>query len=123
MMYSEIGLFIDGSWRINGSGGQAGEVINPATGKPFARLPHAGKADLDEALAAALKGFAVWRAMSAFDRCKIMHKTADLLRERCDVVARVLVQEQGKALAEARAELLTSVDILDWYAEEGRRSY
>ena len=123
MMYSEIGLFIDGGWRINGSGGQAGEVINPATGKPFARLPHAGKADLDEALAAALKGFSVWRAMSAFDRCKIMHKTADLLRERCDAVARVLVQDQGKVLAEARAEVLTSVDILDWYAEEGRRSY
>lgn len=122
-MYPELGLFIGGSWRQDGGGGQGEDVINPTTEKPIARLPHANKDDLDEALASAVKGFAVWRTMSAYDRCKIMHKAADCLRERSDAVARIMVQEQGKVLAEARAEVLTSADVLGWYAEEGRRSY
>ena len=52
-----------------------------------------------------------------------MRKAADLLRERCDHVSKVMVQEQGKVYPEARGEVLTSADIIDWYAEEGRRAY
>src|SRR5215204_7829998 len=52
-----------------------------------------------------------------------MHKAADLMRERHDAIAKILVLEQGKVYAEARAEVATSADIIDWYAEEGRRSY
>ena len=77
-MYTELGLYIEGKW-LNGDGRKGEDVINPATGKALARLPHASKADLDHALAAAEKGFAVWKAMSAYDRSKIMRKAADLL--------------------------------------------
>src|SRR6516225_7917428 len=56
-------------------------------------------------------------------RSKIMRKAADLMRERHDAISKVLVQEQGKVYVEARAEVITSADIIDWYAEEGRRSY
>ena len=108
---------------MNGHGRKGEDVINPATGKPLAHLPHASKADLDEALEAAKKGFALWRATSAYDRAKIMRKAADLMRERHDAISKIIVQEQGKVYAEARAEVLTSADIIDWYAEEGRRSY
>ncbi len=52
-----------------------------------------------------------------------MRKAADLMRERHDAISKVLVQEQGKVYVEARAEVITSADIIDWYAEEGRRSY
>src|SRR3981189_1786519 len=52
-----------------------------------------------------------------------MRKAADLMRERHDAIAKIMVQEQGKVYAEARAEVITSADIIDWYAEEGRRSY
>lgn len=121
-MYTELKLFIDGKW-LNGEGRKGEDVINPATGKVLAHLPHASKADLDEALAAAAKGFQVWKNTSAYDRGKIMRKAADLLRERHDHVAKVQTQEQGKSYAESRAEVLTSADIIDWYAEEGRRSY
>jgi succinate-semialdehyde dehydrogenase / glutarate-semialdehyde dehydrogenase len=121
-MYTELGLYIGGKW-LNGGNRNSEEVLNPATGKPLAQLPHASKAELDEALAAAKKGFAVWRATSPYDRAKIMHKAADLLRERYDAISKVLVQEQGKTYPEARAEVTTSADIIDWYAEEGRRSY
>src|SRR5690242_14936767 len=121
-MYTELGLYIDGKW-LNGGNRKSEDVLNPATGKPLAQLPHASKTELDEALAAAKKGFTVWRATSAYDRAKIMHKAADLLRERCDAISKILVQEQGKTYPEARAEVVTSADIIDWYAEEGRRAY
>jgi succinate-semialdehyde dehydrogenase / glutarate-semialdehyde dehydrogenase len=121
-MYANLELFIDGQW-LGGNGRRGEDVINPATEKPLAHLPHASQADLDAALEAAKKGFAVWRATSAYDRAKIMRKAADLMRERHDAISKVLVQEQGKVYPEARAEVITSADIIDWYAEEGRRAY
>ena len=121
-MYSELALYIDGKW-LNGEGRKGEDVINPATGKTLAHLPHASKADLDAALAAAEKGFAVWKATSAYDRAKILRKAADLVRERHDHISKVMTQEQGKVYVESRAEVLTSADIIDWYAEEGRRTY
>ena len=121
-MYANLQLFIDGQW-IDGDGRDGEEVINPATEKPLAHLPHASVADLDRALEAAKKGFAVWRAVSAYDRAKIMRKAADLMRERYDAISKTLVQEEGKAYPEARAEVITSADIIEWYAEEGRRAY
>ncbi len=121
-MYTDLGLYIDGAW-LNGDGRKGEDVINPATEKALARLPHASAADLDHALAAAEKGLALWRATSAYDRAKIMRKAADLLRERHDTVSRVLTQEQGKSYPEARAEVMTSADIIEWFAEEGRRAY
>src|SRR5436853_1860880 len=121
-MYTELGLYIDGKW-INGNSRKTEDVLNPATGKPIAQLPHATTADLDAALAAAKKGFALWRATSPYDRAKIMHKAADLIRERYDSISKILVQEQGKVYPEARAEVTTSADIIDWCAAEGRRSY
>jgi succinate-semialdehyde dehydrogenase/glutarate-semialdehyde dehydrogenase len=121
-MYANLELFIDGKW--HGTDGRRGEdVINPATEKPLARLPHASTSDLDQALEAATKGFAIWRATSAYDRAKIMRKAADLMRERHDAIAKILVLEQGKVYPEARMEVMTSADIIDWYAEEGRRAY
>jgi succinate-semialdehyde dehydrogenase / glutarate-semialdehyde dehydrogenase len=122
-MYSELGLYIDGAWRKNGGGNKGEDVINPATEKPLAHLPHASTSDLDEALESAKKGFAVWKNTSAYDRSKILRKAADLMRERHDAISKIMVQEQGKAYVEARAEVITSADIIDWYAEEGRRSY
>jgi succinate-semialdehyde dehydrogenase/glutarate-semialdehyde dehydrogenase len=121
-MYANLGLFIDGQW-LNGDSRRGEDVINPATEKPLAHLPHATTADLDQALEAAKKGFAVWRAASAYDRAKIMRKAADLIRERHDTISKILVLEQGKVYGEARAEVLTSADIIEWYAEEGRRAY
>ena len=121
-MYANLELFIDGQW-LNGDDRGGEDVINPSTEKPLGRLPHASAADLDCALEAAKKGFAVWRATSAYDRAKIMRKAADLIRERCDVISKILVQEQGKIYPEARAEVSTAADTIEWYAEEGRRAY
>ena len=121
-MYTDLALHIGGAW-LEGDGRPGEDVINPATEKPLAHLPHASQADLDAALEAAKKGFAVWRATPAYDRAKIMRKAADLMRGRYDAISKVLVQEQGKVYPEARAEVITSADIIEWYAEEGRRAY
>jgi succinate-semialdehyde dehydrogenase/glutarate-semialdehyde dehydrogenase len=121
-MYTDLQLYIDGEW-LNGKGRKGEDVLNPATGKSLGTLPHATTADLDRALAAAEKGLAVWRATTAYDRGRLMRKAADLVRERTDAIARVMVQEQGKPLAEAKGEVTVTADIIDWMAEEGRRAY
>jgi succinate-semialdehyde dehydrogenase/glutarate-semialdehyde dehydrogenase len=121
-MYTDLALHIDGQW-LNGDGRAGEDVINPATEKPLGRLPHASAADLDRVLEAAKKGFEVWRATSAYDRSKVLRKAAGLVRERADKIARIMTQEQGKVLGEAKVEVLVSADIIEWYAEEGRRSY
>ena len=120
--YKDVQLLIDGQWRA-GSGGRTIAVLNPATGEQIGTVAHAEKADLDAALAAADKGFKVWRKVSAYDRYKIMRKAADLMRERADSIARLMTMEQGKPFAEAKIETMLSGDIIDWFAEEGRRAY
>jgi succinate-semialdehyde dehydrogenase/glutarate-semialdehyde dehydrogenase len=121
-MYTDLALHIDGQW-LNGDGRASEDVINPATEKPLGRLPHASAADLDRTLEAAKKGFEVWRKTSAYDRSKVLRKAAGLVRERADKIARIMTQEQGKVLGEAKVEVLVTADIIEWYAEEGRRSY
>ncbi len=121
-MYPNTLLFIDGVWR-EASGRRSIDVINPATGDTIGQVAHADTADLDAALSAADKGFKLWRKTSALERSKILRKAADLLRERADTIARVMTTEQGKPVPEAKMELMMSADILDWCAEEGRRTY
>jgi succinate-semialdehyde dehydrogenase/glutarate-semialdehyde dehydrogenase len=77
-MNSDTQLYIDGQWRP-GRGGQA-PVLNPANEETIGSHAVADKADLDDALAAALRGFAKWRNTSAFDRSKLMRRAAELLR-------------------------------------------
>ncbi|MGD9766382.1 MAG: NAD-dependent succinate-semialdehyde dehydrogenase [Pseudolabrys sp.] len=121
-MYTQLALYIDGQW-LDGTGRQSEDVLNPATGKSLGPLPHATKADLDRALDAANKGLAVWRNTSAYDRSKVMRKAADLVRERYDHIAKVMTQEQGKPYPESRAEVIGTAEIIEWFAEEGRRAY
>jgi len=121
-MYANLALYIDGEW-IAGGGRDSEQVINPATEKPLATLTHASPADLDRALAAAAKGYKVWRGTPPYERARIMRKAADLVRERLEPIARILTMEEGKIIAEARIEVAVSADIIEWYAEEGKRSY
>ena len=120
--YPEVRLLIDGVWRP-GIQGKTIPVQNPATGETIGVIAHATVEDLDAALAAAERGFKVWSATSAFDRSKIMRRAADILRERVEAIAWMMTREQGKPLAEARMEVKSGADIIDWFAEEARRTY
>lgn len=119
---ADLRLFINGSWRI-GEGRDASGVINPATGETIAELPLATAADLDEALASADKGFQTWRAMDVEARGAILRKAATLLRDRTEAIATLLTLEQGKPIAEARAEVSSSAALFDYCAEEAKRAY
>src|SRR5881392_4115782 len=122
MAYIDTQLFINGQWQAPAEG-KTLPVMNPSTGKEIGRVAHAGRADLDRALQAAQKGFQTWRDMTPAERSKIMRKAAGLMRERAPDIARVLTQEQGKPLAEAKGEALAAADIIEWFAEEGYRVY
>jgi len=122
MNYSDVSLMIDGAW-TKGANGRTIPIVNPATEEVIGQLAHAEKADLDRALAAADKGFKQWRKVSAYDRYKIMRKAADLIRQRVDEIATMMTMEQGKPVIEAKGETMLAADIIDWMAEEGRRTY
>jgi len=115
-------LHVGGKWRA-AKDGRTLDVINPATEEVIGKIAHAGRADLDEALAAAQKGFETWRKVSPMERSKLMRKAASLVRERAESIATIMTTEQGKPLAEARIEVAGSADVLEWFAEEGRRAY
>ena len=122
MTYSDVSLMIDGAW-TKGAKGRTIPVINPATEEVIGQVAHAETADLDRALAAADKGFRQWKKVSAYERYKIMRKAADLMRQRLDEIATMMTTEQGKPLYEAKIETNLAADIIDWMAEEGRRTY
>jgi len=122
MAYPKVQLLIDGKW-CDAASGRTLPVVNPATGETVGAVAHAEKADLDRALAAAKKGFDVWRKTGAFARYQMMRKAAELLRARADAIAPLMTTEQGKPLAEAKMEVLAGADVIDWFAEEGRRAY
>lgn len=122
MTYPNVQLLINGQWRASGSG-RTIPVLNPATEEVVGTVAHADKADLDEALAAAEKGFKVWKAVSPYERSKVMRAAAALMRERAEKIAPLMVLEQGKTLAEAKMETMAAADIIEWFAEEGRRTY
>jgi succinate-semialdehyde dehydrogenase/glutarate-semialdehyde dehydrogenase len=120
--YPEPKLLIGGEWR-DAKGRKSEPVLDPSTEEEIAPLPHASAKDLDDALRAAERGFAVWRATAPRERGKIMKRAADLMRERSEELARVASLESGKIIHETRVEVALSAEILEWYAEEGRRAY
>ena len=120
--YPDVQLLIDNQWRA-ARAGEAIAVHDPATGGRIGSVAHARRADLDDALAATVRGFETWRKVPAAERAKTMREAARLLRERADHIARLMTMEQGKPLAEAKAETLFAAEIIETFAEEGRRVY
>lgn len=120
--YPDTKLLIDNEW-VAAQSGKTLEVRNPATGLPIGTVAHAGIADLDRALSAAQRGFQTWRDTSVYERAAVMRRAAALLRERADDIACVLTLENGKPLAEAIGEVQAGADIIEWFADEGRRVY
>jgi succinate-semialdehyde dehydrogenase/glutarate-semialdehyde dehydrogenase len=120
--YPELSLLVAGQWR-RGEGRDVLPVTDPATKSVVGELPVATTADLDEALESAAAAFTTWRTTPAYDRYGILRRAADLLRDRAAEIGRTTTIEQGKPVAEATQEVYGAADILDWYAEEGRRIY
>ncbi len=114
-MYEKLGCFIEGEWRTTNEIGQ--DVLNPANESVLAFLPHATEKDLEDALESAQRGFKIWRDTPVQKRASILHKTADLIEERSEQIARIITLEQGKPLREAQGEMLRTVETFRWNAE------
>ncbi|MET4792428.1 acyl-CoA reductase-like NAD-dependent aldehyde dehydrogenase [Bradyrhizobium japonicum] len=121
-MYPKVQMFIAGEW-TDGTSGKSEDILNPATGQPIGKTPHASRQDLDRALEAAKAGFEIWRKTSPFDRYKLMRKAADIIRSRAAEIAPVMTMEQGKPVVEAQGETMLAGDLIDWFSEEARRAY
>ncbi len=122
MAYEKLELFIDGKWS-QGTSGKSQDVINPATEEVLGTLPHASTADLDAALAAADKGFQIWRNTTPIARQVILDKAADLMEERKPSIAENISREMGKPVGEASLEMDFVIGCLRWDAEQGKRAY
>ncbi len=119
---ARLGLYIAGEWR-GAEGRETQAVHNPATGEVLGHLPLATTADLDDALAAAERGFRLWRATPSAERAAVLRRAAALIAERAETLARIATLEQGKIAAEAKTEPGFAVTMLDWHAGETQRIY
>ncbi len=118
----DLELYIAGEWR-GAQGRDTQAVLNPATGESLGALPLSTAQDLADALEAAERGFAAWRATAPEARAAVLNKTAALIRERADTLAAIATLEQGKPLAEARGEVMGAAMILEFHAGEAVRNY
>jgi succinate-semialdehyde dehydrogenase/glutarate-semialdehyde dehydrogenase len=118
--YPDLQLYVGGAWRRTA---ETLPVINPADESVIGAVPVASTHDLDAALEAAERGFAVWRKTSPARRAEILRKAAALLRERIDEVARDITREHGKPFQQARLEVIRGAEFFEWDAGEAQRTY
>ncbi len=114
--------YIDGQW-VDAEGGKTIEVNNPATGEIIGTVPNMAGAETKRAIEAAHQALDGWRGLLAVERSKILRKWADLQTEHLDDLCRILTTEQGKPLAQARAEIMSGIAYVEWMAEECKRIY
>lgn len=113
---------IGGAW-VGADSGATIEVVNPATRQVIGTVPKCGRAETRRAIEAAETAFHSWKKTSANERARLLRKLHDAIMDNQEALAELLVMEQGKPLAEARAEVGMSAAYVLWYAEEGRRVY
>jgi len=117
----KVHAFVDGSW----SDGDVGKfpVFNPADGGRLVEVANCGARDATRAIEAAQRAFLPWRQRTAKDRSALLRRWHDLIRAHAEDLARLMTAEQGKPLAESRAEISYGASYVEWYAEEAKRVY
>ncbi|MCZ2341569.1 MAG: aldehyde dehydrogenase family protein, partial [Bacteroidales bacterium] len=95
-------LYIGGQW-VDSHSRKRLRVINPATEDTITDVAFGDRTDCRQAIEAAAAALPAWMKLTAYDRAKVLKKTADLIRQRADTLARTLTMEQGKPLPEAKA--------------------
>ncbi|WP_334174769.1 NAD-dependent succinate-semialdehyde dehydrogenase [Pseudoxanthobacter sp.] len=98
-------------------------VRNPSTGALVGRVPRLGRAETEEAIAAAAVAQKEWAARTAKERAEVLRRWFDLVMAARADLGRILTLEQGKPLAEATGEIVYGASFIEWFAEEARRVY
>lgn len=113
---------VGGEWVAADSGATAA-VLNPATGEEIGQVPYFGAAETRRAVEAADAALPAWRALLAKERGRLLRAWFDLVIENQEDLARILTAEQGKPYSEARSEVVSGAQFIEWFAEEARRAY
>jgi len=114
--------YIGGEW-VEADDGAVLDVFDPASGEVVALVSKLGAAETRRAIEAAERAWPAWRSMTAAERGILLRRWHDRMLESQEDLARIMTAEQGKPLAEARAEIAYAASFLDWFAGEGRRVY
>jgi succinate-semialdehyde dehydrogenase / glutarate-semialdehyde dehydrogenase len=112
--------FIDGHWI---AAAKTFSVTDPATGAELAAVPDLGPEDATRAIDAAANALPAWSAKTAKERAVILRRWFDLITAETESLAWLMTSEQGKPLAESRAEVAYGASFVEWFAEEGKRAY
>ena len=116
----EFQNYIGGKW-VNGQGDKTFATINPANEEILAQIHAAQVIDVDLAVQAAQKAFKSWRLTPAPMRGEILFKVGDILKQKKEELARLLTQDMGKVISEARGDVQEAIDMAYYMAGEGRR--
>jgi succinate-semialdehyde dehydrogenase/glutarate-semialdehyde dehydrogenase len=111
---------IDGEWVTSA---KTFPVNDPATGAEVAAVPDLGAKDATRAIDAAAKAFPAWSAKTAKERAGILKRWFELVTVETESLAKLMTTEQGKPLAESRAEVAYGAAFIEWFAEEAKRAY
>src|SRR6202142_1188471 len=105
----ELRHYYRGEW-LGSKSAEYRDVVNPATGEKLARAPIAGKEDVNAAVASAASAYPEWRRTPPQDRIQYLFKLKQLLEENVEEISRICTTENGKTLAESRAELRRAIE-------------
>lgn len=114
--------YINGQW-VGDNVKSRFDVTNAYTNEVISTLPDMGKKETDEAILAANAAWPEWRSRTAKERAAILKKWFDLIMSNQEDLAMLMTAEQGKPLAEARGEVGYGASFIEWFAEEGKRTY
>jgi succinate-semialdehyde dehydrogenase/glutarate-semialdehyde dehydrogenase len=114
--------FIDGQW-CDADSLAIQSVDNPANGETLGHVPIMGELETRRAIEAAHRAWPAWRSTTAKERAAILRKWHTLLLQHQDDLALIMTAEQGKALSEAKGEVLYGASFIEWFAEECKRAY
>ena len=114
--------YINGEW-VGDNTESRFEVTNAYTNEVISTLPEMGKKETNDAIEAANIAWPNWRSKTAKERAVILKKWFDLIMENQEDLAILMTAEQGKPIAEARGEVGYGASFIEWFAEEGKRTY
>jgi len=115
-------MYIDGQW-VSAEGDRTFEVRNPADRTVAGIVPDGGIPETRRAIESAHRAFPAWSRTPAKDRGVILKRIMELMAERRDEIAKLVVLENGKPYEEAKGEVGFSMGYFGWFAEEARRTY
>lgn len=113
-------VYINGEWRDSE---KKLDVINPATGEVIDSVATCGKEATEEAIQHATEAFKTWKKTPGPTRGEYLAKVVAIMRSKAEELAEIITKENGKPLVDARGEVKSTIDYLEWYAEEARRVY